>query len=192
MSNSFDWSDGYVKMEYAKDVFAKGYNKGMAISTCNDLRELKWAYVNESDEERLVNIANALKSIGAHIYNGIVYDTEELMNIEIKKQNKLREEKDRVDNMYDEMINGGTITIEMNKNLSAKGVMNVDGVLYSFKDYIVSSYNGHTYGLPAINGKGKRVKGKNLELTVKTGEYYNEEFDENYTALIVESFKILS
>ena len=189
-SNSFEWAEGYQRVEYANDVFSCGYNKGNSIADCTDFRCLDWAWSNEYEQDRKANIEKALNNIGACVYDGRVYQSKELMQAEIDRIAKTNSNIKRIADAYESMKNGGVVTVEMNRNLSASGVAWIDDIYYKFNDYVVGYYNGYEYGLPAIDGKGKRVKGKSLELTVRTGEFTTcDEYTE--TCLIVESFKIL-
>lgn len=190
-SQSFEWTNGYVKVEYADDVFERGYNKGTAIAKCSVLRDLKWAFANEYGDIRRSNIELALNNIGAFVYNGDIYDSKELLNAEIERMTEITSEKNRVESIYKSMINGGVLTTVFTRNLNTFGLVHIDGVTYLFKDFTVCYYNGYEYGLPTIKGVGKRIKNKSLELTVKTGTRINCCDDENETCLIVESFKIL-
>lgn len=68
------------------------------------------------------------------------------------------------------------------------------GFIFESNQYSKQYYNGFEYGLPLVNGKAKRIKGKEVEVEFRT------EFDENYVhapespfawKLIVTNFKIL-
>lgn len=190
-SKSFEWAEGDQRLEYANDVFSTGYSKGNAIDDCRDFRCLSWAWDNDRGQDRKNNIERALNNIGAYVYNGSVYESKELMQAEIDREIDRDANKLRIDNVYKSMISGGVVKVNMERNLSAFGTIFIDGILYKFNDYIVGYYNGYGYGMPSYGGKGKRVKGKEIELVVKTGIFTHPEYGVIENCLIVESFKIL-
>ena len=63
----------------------------------------------------------------------------------------------------------GTIQLQMERNLDTYGFVQIDGIPYSFENYVERSYNGYGYGLPTLNGKAKRVKNKIIEVKVEFG-----------------------
>lgn len=76
-------------------------------------------------------------------------------------------------------------------NLTAEGVgrMEVEDELFiylKFPEFNLQSYNGHEYGLPSLAGKGKRIKGKILEIEIDEDDKDSLFFDFN-----VKKFKII-
>ena len=63
----------------------------------------------------------------------------------------------------------GTIQLQMERNLDTYGFVQIDGIPYSFENYVERSYNGYGYGLPTLNGKAKRIKNKLIEVKVEFG-----------------------
>jgi hypothetical protein len=82
--------------------------------------------------------------------------------------------------------------IEPLRNLSKRGVVNIEGLNIFFPKFKVSYYNGYEYGLPTDNkGVGKKIKNKKVEIVVKKGSIYNEFEDSFDECLEVVDFKLL-
>lgn len=186
-SNSFEYETGRPShIEYENDVFSKGYNKGEIIENCSDIRSLQWAFENEDNTDRISNIENKLNQLGLYYYDYSWVSNETIRS--------LNENTERIKKVYSDFTDTSTITIQPLKNLAGNGIIEIDEIKYAFPDHTKMYYNGFVYSIPTINGIGKRIKGKTLELVVKTGIYsYIGESDGEeykYKALIVESFKI--
>ncbi len=177
-SRSFE----YQKLiELEPHFINKGRNRGRLISSLLYFDELRFSYHAENCEERLSNISNRLTEIGAVYYEEVWYETQSKVDEIKSNQAKFDERK----NFYKSFADGRTITLEATKNLTRSGCLLIDDISYYFKDFKILYYSGFEYGIPTINGVGKKIKGKTLECFVKC----NLEYDEY--KLIVESFKIL-
>jgi len=170
MSRSFEYLTGEAKIQYADDVFSIGYNKGCAIALCNSIRDLKWAFDNESGNVRINNIKNKMISLGMVEAYGVMYDNQEQADKAIELINNRAAAQLNTDNILDAMTNGGVLDVTFEKNLDSYGCYydRVNGVTIQFENYKIMSYNGFEYALPSVNGKGKKVKGQTLSLTCKT------------------------
>ena len=198
--------------KYSPEVFSKGFLSGTLISECSDISNLKWSYWAERNSERCDNILKQMESLGYFFvseYN-CWFTKEELAEKQRKETereqiNKLYEsEVKRINELYNSYESGGEIEIEMDRNLTEYGVIalvsdlanehNFNGydvvLRVKFEDYVVNYYNGYGYGLPAIKGKGKRVKGKTLVCQVVKGTQYYPSEDLALPCLVVKSFTI--
>ena len=187
-SNSFEYETGKRShIEYENDVFSKGYRKGEIIENCSDIRSLQWAFDNEDNTDRISNIENKLNQLGLYHYDYRWISKEAIQS--------LNENTERIKKVYSDCTNTSTITIQPLKNLAGNGIIEIDEITYAFPEHTKMYYNGFVYSIPTINGIGKRIKGKTLELVVKAGVYsYTSEYsgcEYECRALIVESFKII-
>lgn len=96
---------------------------------------------------------------------------------------------------FDDLVEAGVYEFEVERNL---GVGENTGRAFISKEindvyiyfefpaghFAIMSYNGFYYGLPLINGKAKRIKGKRIRLS------FEKHPDEDFT-VIVDSIKIL-
>lgn len=184
-SRSFE----YQKLiELEPHLVNKGRNRGKLISELY-FDDLIFSYHAERCEERLSNITKRLSEIGAVYYEEVWYETQSKVD-EIKNNQLAYQEKI---NFFKSFADGRTITLEANKNLTSYGYLTVDGISYKFKDYKTLYYNGFEYGIPTINGVGKKIKGKMIECFIKSTYRSDEEYGKYLDAfeLTVESFKIL-
>jgi hypothetical protein len=167
-SRDFEYQTGRNKyIEYAPDVFQIGRNQGEAISSIDDKSSLVWSFDKESNEERLQNIEKQLNKIGYFkSANGHSWLTTEQKEEEDSALNS-------IEDTFKKFINGGTITINPTKNLDGMGMITIDKIKFFFPEYKLMSYGGFVYSLPTIKGIGKKIKGKTLELNVKTAMAFN-------------------
>lgn len=194
MSRSFDYIKGDgPKVTYAPELFSRGYSKGQVISECEDLKVLKWGFENEGDAQRIAIIEKTILDKFSLIhYRGSWMPKEQVDILEdrIQKAKKFSEDAE---------FSAQTFTFTALKNLDAHGSIFVElpdlRITIYFPEYKVLEYAGFEYGLPTIKGVGKKIKGKDLEVTVRAIEntITDEHYGETTTSirLEVQSFKIL-
>ena len=116
-------------------------------------------------ENRIVEISDDFC-----IYNG------ELMTIELK------ETLEQVDVKTEFIKKNGYVDVFVDKNVDGyDGSLYVDGLMFYFENTKENYYNGYSYYLPMINGKGKRIKNKNVRMFVdgfrRDGEWKVKNFE---------------
>lgn len=190
-TSSFEYENGYSRIEYADDVFSRGYLRGQSIAACEDVRSLQWSYDNEYSDSTKSNIEARLNELG---FVNTGYNFTEKAKHEAELAVKLAA-KNAIEATLLQFENGGTFNICPNKNLNSLGWIEIDGVIIVFPEFKKMYYGDFTYALPSIKGVGKKIKGNNLELKVKTqvmslAIYGSDSEPVDVKALAVESFKI--
>ena len=153
--------------------FEFGKYSGKPIKDTNDSQYLFW-YFQETGNIHCKN--RLLSEFGFAEFEGQLIQKEQLENII------------RRDSIIDKGIQDGKIFGKMVGNLDSQGfgILEVEEnvILHlKFDEFKVCEYNGHRFGLPVKNGKGKRVKGQILQIGL--GKHFgNGEF-------IVNSFEII-
>lgn len=189
-TRSFEYNEGKKFIEYCDDVFSIGFNRGQAIEKCDELTVLKWSFSNETSETRLENIKKQMVVLGMFEFNGIMFDDQnEMYQYKSNHQKRLTIEKISKQILND-CVDCGKHVVEFVKNLNEYGRYydNENGVYIMFKDFKLMSYNGFEYGIPTINGKGKKIKGKKIELICQT---IVDPFHNECQILLVSDFKII-
>lgn len=154
------------------DTFRFGKYDGELITTNPDTDYIKWYYESDSyDDEHREFVKNELKRRGFEFeicsyensYNQVctyerMWSPEEL--VQRDADNAKKEEIKKI------LTRKENIDVIMDRNLDSEGDYSINNYLrYHFNDYVVREYNGYPYGMPAIKGKGKRVKGKMITIT---------------------------
>lgn len=78
---------------------------------------------------------------------------------------------------------GNPLSLEVTTNPNFKGIIRDNIINYQFAEVKENEYQGHKYYLPAINGKGKRVKGKKIIIT-------DYSFNEETKTIFINLFEI--
>lgn len=135
-----------------------------SLDTFSDLK-LYDIFLNNEEKEDVLNIL---------LERGFLVDVGGILF--------LKEYETKALELYDEYLNP-TIKKEfvLERNLSDGGEYKE----YIFKDFKLAEYGGCYYGVPTINGKGKRCKGK----TISIKEYERVENDSKFTDLISGTWK---
>ena len=161
------------KYEYPTNCFNLGKYIGTTFDNCNDAEYIIYAINKILDQERSKIAIDVLVDKFGYFYEydetNIFFKTkEEHQKYLSKKKTKIDNEK-KLEDLYDSGINGITLEIHFNKNLSMYGSYSDNGAIFFFKDFKTMDYSGHTYGLPLLKGVGKKIKNKTLLLDVITG-----------------------
>jgi len=185
----YSWSSGYGgRTEYAPELLHRGRHTGAAIASFEDASYLAWfadEYGN-GDPERQALIESRLNELKWFKYKGYRWMPE-------AKYNELVQRDQAKSDMLAQFADGGQLTVQFERNLDGIGCYKHNGVEIFFSNIKKMSYSGYAYALPEVKGRGKKIKGKTLQLTVKTGQYERaNEYGDVYTgqALIVEDFVI--
>jgi len=115
--------------------------------------------------------------------NGYIeYDSNLISDIEYLKISEKEKEKKKTNDFYKlvDESDCAHIIINPTNNIDGRGIL--EGIKTSqnisvnilFREIIGSYYRGYNYYLPSINGKGKRIKGKELVLLVKLSKYNDQ------------------
>lgn len=142
------------------DSYRFGKYAGRKIEEVNDCDYLSRYISNPLETSHIDFCAKVLEENGYSVKRFKNGDARVMTKYEIETQEK-------VNKLHSELKSGNLFTVNMEKNLDETGMTYVnDGLIcLNFKDYSVREYNGYPYALPTVNGKGKRVKGKELEIT---------------------------
>lgn len=154
----------YDKKDFIKepnDCFQFGKYKGQKIIENTDYEYMVWYYqhVYCESEDVLANveyIKNVLEPLGYSFVGHWCYNPETTKYLAERKM-KIAEAKERVKN--------GNVDFIAEKNLDNEGHITINEIDYEFENYKVLSYAGYEYGLPTINEKGKKIKGKKIVIT---------------------------
>ena len=157
------------------DKFRFGKYKGQLISECSDFSYLKW-YYHECAEESQPYIQEVLTKAGYQILGSFYYSDED-------GEKECRKCSDDIysPEEWENYIKRDQEDLETTKSLRTATIFefipehNVDnaggyydeesGITYFFPEVIENYYNGYLYYMPAINGKGKRIKNKRIIIT---------------------------
>jgi len=153
----------------SNDYFKFGKYSRTRINECEDLHYLEW-YVEQitDDPEHLNVVTKYLESFGYEISwcGKYIY----LLNpVEVKRKSLTR---DKYKDIMIKLENHDSINMAPERNLDRNGEyfhksMNI---IYKFKNFENYAYDGYFYSLPLLNGKGKRIKFKNVTITDYTYE----------------------
>lgn len=172
---------GQSSWEYKDKIYCKiptsdlgffdfGKYDGQIISQCTDINYVEWYYFETSNKyAKQVLLSNGYAELNGHIVKQEIADR---MNA--------------TDSLIAEITASGEFTFVAEKNLSGAGEITIEGITIRFANYIRATYNGFTYGMPSINGKGKRIKNKKLKCIVSANtELWSD------AKFIVESFTLV-
>jgi len=142
---------------FADDVFAFGKYKGQSITSCADIEYVFWAFeTGYFTDGNKVYAERVLTENGYRIVDGFVYSPDGY-------------EKLMVNLALKETINAGkSFDVLFDSSLNSDGQYIFHGQVLNFKDFKPMYYNGYEYGLPIINGKAKRIKGKTYRISSYT------------------------
>lgn len=145
--------------------FGKYYKENLDELVNKDFNYVLWLVKNNCSYN--ANYAKNLSQIKAYF--------EKIENDKMQvEQNELRK--------FNEILQKGCIEFVPDKNLSLYenfAYISLDGVEFNFPSdmFIEYDYNGFTYGLPNVKGKGKRMKNKNVKFEFKPS-------DENFKVIV--------
>ena len=155
------------------------------IDECEDLSYLEW-YIEQITEDKphLEVVTKYLEQNGYEISwcGKLIY----LLNpVEVKKRNLV---KDKYKDILKKLETREPIHIAPERNLNSVGEYynSAMEITYKFKDYVTNYWDGYVFVLPTINGKGKRIKFKNVTITKYTYEMAND----GKLTIFVEEFNV--
>lgn len=142
---------------FADDIFGFGKYKGQSITSCTDIEYIHWAFESGYfTDANKVYAERVLVKAGYYIDNGFVYSPEEY-------------ERMMENRSFTETINAGKpFEVLFNSSLNSEGQYMFRGTVLNFKNFQPMYYNGYEYGLPIVNGKAKRIKGKMYRISSYT------------------------
>ena len=155
-------------------LFDFGKYKGQEISQSKDQDYLFW-YFQETRNENAKEVL--LQEFGFFEYKKQLIDKESYF--------KIKEERAFLRRIA--TAGNGFATMTSNLNSEGVGRAEIDSqmIYLRFPDFKKMNYQGIEYSLPIINEKAKRIKGKDVEIIIKSFDAENSVFE-------VESFKILT
>lgn len=143
----------YIQKVYEPYQFRFGKYESSDIRDCEDSNYLRWYFGETSNEfarDRVIELE-------PNVYT--IYD-ERIEKIEdVEKWAEQDELRVIIENSL--KING-YVDVTPTRHVDYMGLLNINGVNYFFKNVKSQYYNGFDYYLPVINGKGKRIKNKNV------------------------------
>ena len=173
-SGSFSVRETFPKVDTVTSfVYEFGKYKGQGISATHEEEYLFW-YFQETQNVHAKKIL--INQFGFVDFEGQLISLEHFNSINKRQAvlDQIRKEKKSVGQMV--------------SNLDAEGVgrIEIDGQIVHvyFPEWKLMSYNGFEYGLPAINGKGKKIKNEFVEIEVSEKDGNNFDFQ-------VEKFTII-
>jgi hypothetical protein len=154
----------YIQRVYEPYQFRFGKYESSDIRECEDSQYLRW-YYTETDNEFARDRVIELEPTVYTIYEDRL---EKIENVEKwENEGKLKKEIEK------SIKANGYVDVFVPWNVGSYGDLKIDGVDYYFEQTKEQWYNGRPYYLPCINGKGKRIKNKNVRfhtsLQVETG-----------------------
>lgn len=171
----------YTYVAEPLDVFNFGKYKGMKVEDCPDYSYLSW-YFDQVSNERKEIIIPILEEQGY----GVVKHNDNYWQLfkpqEWKEHLEFEEKKSKV---LDMAKSGEPLTLTAETNLDQDGEIYIEPIWYKFGDFKVLEYRGYPYGLPTINGKAKRIKGKEIRVTEC------EVIDEQHYEIIIKKFELV-
>lgn len=186
----YSWSSGYSgRTEYAPELLHRGRYTAALISEFENASYLAWfadEYKGENAERQTL-IENRLNELKWFKYKDYSWMPE-------AKYNKLIQRDQAKSDMLAKFVDGGQLTVQFERNLDGIGCYKHEGVEIFFPEIKKMSYRDFVYALPEIKGRGKKIKGKTVELTVKTGDWSRtNSYGDDYSGqgLIVQAFTII-
>lgn len=157
-------------------TFTKGKYKGQSIEGHEDEEYMKWYAENSigSTKEEVEAVIKEVEKFGNWEWEVKTYtheddygDTREF-SLSSFKRIIPQKELDEIERVSKELLSG-TFEIPMERNADEFGnflIYDKYNTCYNlcFDEVKEMCYAGYYYGLPMINGKAKRVKGKNIRL----------------------------
>ena len=147
----------YIQKVYEPYQFRFGKYESTDIRDCEDSDYLRWYFRETSNEfasKRVIELEPTVYTM---------YD-ERIEKIEdVEKwleQDILRDKLEKI------IKTEGQIDLFVDRNIDDMGIVNIDGLSLFFKDKKEQYYNGYSYYIPSINGKGKRIKNKNVRFHI--------------------------
>lgn len=156
------------------NTFRFGKYNGEDIEKNQNTEYIVWYYENcqEFDDNHKEFIQNVLRARGYEFetytwessYDHQIHTSERMLSPEQLAQRHA--DNENMEAIKSILSNNENVDVLMERNLNDEGDYSDNNYLiYHFNDYVVREYNGYPYGMPAINGKGKRVKGKVITIT---------------------------
>lgn len=147
------------------ETFRFGKYAEKRIDEINDANYIVW-YVGEQYDEAHISY---VESILLNKYGYVKHD--DMLLTKSEYENMLKQQQERED--FQTMLrNHDTIEHTTEYNLyeyrddsKTCGALNINGVTFVFREVVEYWYNGLPYYLPALNGKGKRIKNKAMLIT---------------------------
>jgi hypothetical protein len=177
---------------FPSDFFGIGKYTGRKFSDVDDESYYSWFLTNKAVGEQ----KELIESILVDRYNWVKFEDEVYQTQEQADEIKYNQQRyDARQKLYVELIDKTIdVEVEFAKNLSvADYFAYYNDLVYGhlrfnngmFKEMY---YDGHRYGLPTVNGVGKRIKNKKALLTITT-DNHNEDYEKQYFK--VTNFKII-
>lgn len=150
--HSFNTFEAHKEV-FPDDVFGFGKYKGQYIESCTDVEYLHWAWDGDYlTDANKVHAAVVLNQAGYHIIDGFLYSASQYDTLMQHRE-------------FENTINAGNpFNVLFESSLNNYGQYFFRGQVLNFKDYKTMYYNGYEYGLPIVNGKTKRIKGKTFRI----------------------------
>ena len=167
------------------DTYRFGKYLGKKIEDVNDINYLSWYITQITDASHIEYCENILVSNG---YN-VIHSNDEYILVESPEEHKANiERKAKAMAFLDKLKSGNPLVVSFDRNLDIFGYGCHDEVFYKFHDFTIREYNGFEYALPVLNGKAKRIKGKNIEISE-----YEYKYDESVSRVyvLVNKFNII-
>ena len=165
------------------DRFRFGKYFGIRIDECDDYNYMVWYWDHIADENRahtdfvkkcLIKGGYTYKDMGGYGY---------FLSPEEVRRSKLIIDRNKV--LIEKLENNEPINFAAERNLNRDGEYSYNNVTYKFNNFTSYCYDGYFYSLPLLNGKGKRIKYKNITIT-----NYTYEINEDNIKIFIEDFKI--
>ena len=173
------WSSSPKEVWTDVDTFRFGKYKYRKIDEVNDMGYTKWYYGAASDEEHKKYILSYLAKFGYTLYNGEIISNEEF--------ERIKQQEENANSIENEMISsaesGATVPIFVTRNPGSNGEIYDEqrDMYFYFQNVAERRYNGYTYYVPTIKGKGKNVKNKTIlaKLSIVVDDGWRQFMDSN-------------
>ena len=163
-----------------ENVFTFGKYSGELFMENEDVDYMKWYYDNGTfvSENSKETMKNRILELDSEKY---VWYNDELM------ERELMETLMEVDTKKEFIKANGYVDVFVDRNVDGYDhTLYADGIWFRFDEVKENYYNGYSYFLPMMNGKGKRIKNKNVRMFISKEAGENSPFDYE-----VSSFEII-
>ena len=169
----------YEVITYEDTQFSYGKNRGKYFSESDDIEYLKWYFV----DSRNIKAAERVAELDDYY---IVDGTDLITQDILEKREKMKEKFKRFENS---LKTQGFVDVYVDRSDDQYGFLKVDGIEFKFKSVKENWYRGYPFYRPALNGKAKIIKNKNVRIFAELESVYTPAGDvEMY---VVSDFKVL-
>lgn len=157
-----------TKIEWlTNDRFRFGKYKGKKFSDINDVNYTEWYFkACQAQKDDRLHYEELMKFLQKFGYTFVVTEDSIIPQMTTPEEHVLVATETRnVRNIMSTLTKKLPVSFVPTSNISEDGEYFDNGIIYKFPEVKMNHYNGFRYYMPVINGKGKRIKNKTVEVS---------------------------